>query len=153
MIDKKVIVLGDKDGIPGSIIENCVKTSGADVIFNSTICYACSITGTIDDETKQEIKYMIEKYGAENIIAILGCAEVETSALTARILSTGDSDGIQYLSGAKLGIAVYHMLEPEIKTECNSTVYNKQCSMMEMVLDSNEIIKEIKSLREQYNKF
>lgn len=37
--DKKVIIIGDRDGIPGPAIEQCVKTAGADVVFSSTECF------------------------------------------------------------------------------------------------------------------
>jgi glycine reductase len=36
---KKIIVLGDRDGIPGPAIEECVKTAGAEVIFAATECF------------------------------------------------------------------------------------------------------------------
>jgi len=37
---KKVIVIGDRDGIPGPAIEECLKTAeGADVIFSATECF------------------------------------------------------------------------------------------------------------------
>ena len=36
---KKVIVIGDRDGIPGPAIEECVKTAGAEVVFSSTECF------------------------------------------------------------------------------------------------------------------
>lgn len=37
--DKKVVVIGDRDGIPGPAIEECVKTAGAEVAFSSTECF------------------------------------------------------------------------------------------------------------------
>ena len=37
--DKKVIVIGDRDGIPGPAIDECVKTAGADVVYSSTECF------------------------------------------------------------------------------------------------------------------
>ncbi len=37
--DKKVIIIGDRDGIPGPAIEECVKTAGAEVIYSSTECF------------------------------------------------------------------------------------------------------------------
>ena len=37
--DKKAIVIGDRDGIPGPAIEECLKTAGADVVFSSTECF------------------------------------------------------------------------------------------------------------------
>ena len=37
--DKKVIIIGDRDGIPGLAIEECVKTAGAEVVYSSTECF------------------------------------------------------------------------------------------------------------------
>ena len=36
---KKAIINGDRDGIPGPAIEECVKTAGAEVIYSSTECF------------------------------------------------------------------------------------------------------------------
>lgn len=40
LANKKVLIIGDRDGIPGPAIEECVKTvDGAEVIFSSTECF------------------------------------------------------------------------------------------------------------------
>lgn len=36
---KKIIILGDRDGIPGQAIEECVKSAGAEVVFSTTECF------------------------------------------------------------------------------------------------------------------
>jgi len=36
---KKVIAIGDRDGIPGPAIEACAKSAGAAVVFASTECF------------------------------------------------------------------------------------------------------------------
>lgn len=37
---KKVIIIGDRDGVPGPAIEECAKTAGVDeVLFSSTECF------------------------------------------------------------------------------------------------------------------
>ena len=36
---KKVAILGDRDGIPGPAIAECVKAAGAEVIFEATECF------------------------------------------------------------------------------------------------------------------
>ncbi len=36
---KKVIVLGERDGIAGPAIAACVKNAGGDVVFTSTECF------------------------------------------------------------------------------------------------------------------
>ncbi len=37
--DKKVVIIADRDGIPGPAIAECVKTAGADVVYSSTECF------------------------------------------------------------------------------------------------------------------
>jgi len=37
--DKKICILGDRDGIPGPAIEECMKTVGGEIIFSSTECF------------------------------------------------------------------------------------------------------------------
>lgn len=37
--DKKVIIIGDRDGIPGPAISECAKSAGAEIVFSSTECF------------------------------------------------------------------------------------------------------------------
>lgn len=40
LANKKVLIIGDRDGIPGPAIEECVKTvEGTEIIFSSTECF------------------------------------------------------------------------------------------------------------------
>ena len=36
---KKVIIIGDRDGVPGPAIEACAKTADADVVYSATGCF------------------------------------------------------------------------------------------------------------------
>ena len=36
---KQVVVIGDRDGIPGPAIDMCVKAAGGEVVFSSTECF------------------------------------------------------------------------------------------------------------------
>lgn len=36
---KKVIVLGERDGVQGSALGECVKAAGADVVLNINQCF------------------------------------------------------------------------------------------------------------------
>ena len=36
---KKVIIIGDRDGVPGPAIAQCVETAGGEGIFSSTECF------------------------------------------------------------------------------------------------------------------
>lgn len=35
----KVIALGERDGVPGPAIADCVRTAGAEVVFTETECF------------------------------------------------------------------------------------------------------------------
>jgi hypothetical protein len=38
--NKKLIIIGDRDGIPGQAIEECVKSiDGVEVVFSATECF------------------------------------------------------------------------------------------------------------------
>ena len=37
--DKKVVIIGDRDGIPGPAIAACVESAGGEVVFSSTECF------------------------------------------------------------------------------------------------------------------
>jgi hypothetical protein len=57
------------------------------------------------------------------------------------------------LTGVQLGLSVYHICEPEIKEEVDESVYDEQVSMMEMVLDVDDIVSEMSSIREEFCKY
>jgi glycine/sarcosine/betaine reductase complex component A len=107
----------------------------------------------MDLEIQQRIKDLTEKHGAENIVVIIGGAEAEASGLSAETVAAGDPTYAGPLAGVALGLAVYHMVEPEIKDECDPAVYDEQCGMMEMVLDVDNIISEVSSIREKFSKY
>lgn len=107
----------------------------------------------MDLENQKRVKEFAEKYGAENLVVVLGAAEGEASGLAAETVTNGDPTYAGPLTGVQLGLSVYHVCEPEIKQEVNEDVYDEQVSMMEMVLDIDDIISEMSAIRTQYCKF
>ena len=105
----------------------------------------------MDLEIQQRVKDLTDKYGAENIVVVLGGAEAEASGLSAETVVLGDPTYAGPLAGVALNLNVYHVVEPEIKDECEEAVYDEQCGMMEMVLDVDSIIAEVKAVRDQRN--
>ncbi len=107
----------------------------------------------MDLENQQRIKDLAEEHGAENLVVILGGAEAEASGLACETVSNGDPTFAGPLAGVQLGLAAYHIMEPEIKNEVDEDVYEEQISMMEMVLEVDDIIEEVKEYREKFSKF
>ncbi len=105
----------------------------------------------MDLENQARIKELAEKHGADNLVVILGGAEAEASGLACETVTNGDPTFAGPLAGVQLGLACYHILEPQIKDEVDEDVYDEQVSMMEMVLDVDDIIEETKKYREMYS--
>lgn len=107
----------------------------------------------MDLENQKKVKDFAEQYGAENIVVVLGAAEGEAAGLAAETVTAGDPTYAGPLAGVQLGLSVFHVCENEIKDEVDSSVYDDQISMMEMVMDVDDIAKEMSSIREQYCKY
>lgn len=107
----------------------------------------------MDLENQRRVKEFAEKYGPENVVVLLGAAEGEASGLAAETVTAGDPTYAGPLTGVSLGLKVYHVCEPEVKAEFDEGIYEDQVSMMEMVLDIDEICGEMNSIREQYCKY
>ena len=107
----------------------------------------------MDLENQKRVKDFAEQYGPENIVVLLGASEAEASGLAAETVTAGDPTFAGPLTGVSLGLSVYHVCEPEIKELIAPAVYEEQISMMEMVLDVDEIVSEMSSIREQYCKY
>jgi len=107
----------------------------------------------MDLEIQQRVKDLAEKFGNENVVVVIGGAEAESSGLSAETVTAGDPTYAGPLAGVELGLAVYHILEPEIKSECDASVFDEQCGMMEMVLDVDAICEEVSRVRKEYSKY
>lgn len=107
----------------------------------------------MDLENQKRVKDFAEQYGPENIVVVLGAAEGEAAGLAAETVTAGDPTYAGPLAGVQLGLSVFHVCENEIKDEVDSSVYDDQISMMEMVMDVDVIAKEMSSIREQYCKY
>ena len=103
----------------------------------------------MDLENQKRVKEFAEEYGAENLVVVLGAAEGETAGLAAETVTLGDPTFAGPLTGVQLGLTVYHVCEPEMKEEFDEAVYDEQVSMMEMVLDVDDIVSEMTAIREQ----
>ena len=107
----------------------------------------------MDLENQKRVKEFAEEYGPENIVVVLGAAEGEAAGLAAETVTAGDPTFAGPLTGVQLGLQVYHVCEPEMKEELDEAVYDEQISMMEMVLDVDDIISEMTAIRDEYCKF
>jgi betaine reductase len=106
----------------------------------------------MDLQNQQRIKDAAEKFGAENVVVILGSSDAEGAEIYAETVSNGDPTFAGPLAGAPLGLPGYHVLEQDIREECDPAEWEAQISMMEMVLDPDALAAAVKGIREQFSK-
>ena len=102
---------------------------------------------------QKRVKELAQQYGPENVVVLLGAAEGEASGLAAETVTAGDPTYAGPLTGVQLGLTVYHVCEGEVKEEFDEAVYDEQVSMMEMVLDVEDISKEMSGIRKEFCKY
>jgi len=107
----------------------------------------------MDLENQKRVKEFAEEYGSENVVVVLGASEGEAAGLAAETVTAGDPTYAGPLAGVQMGLSVYHICEPEIKELVDADVYDQQVGMMEMVFDIEDIINEMRPIREQYSKY
>ena len=107
----------------------------------------------MDLENQKRVKDFADEYGAENLVVVLGAAEGEAAGLAAETVTAGDPTFAGPLTGVQLGLTVYHVCAPEMKAEFDEAVYDEQVSMMEMVLDVDDIVSEMSAIRDEYCKY
>ncbi len=101
----------------------------------------------MDLENQTRVLELVEKYGKETVVVVLGGAEAEASGLAAETVTSGDPTFAGPLTGVQLGLPVYHIFE--LKEIIPEDVWDEQVSMMEMVLEVDEIIKEVTTYRQR----
>lgn len=107
----------------------------------------------MDLENQRRVKEFAQQYGPENVVVLLGAAEGEASGLAAETVTNGDPTYAGPLTGVQLGLTVYHVCEPEVKQEFDPDIYDQQVSMMEMVLDVDDISSEMSTIRNEFCKY
>lgn len=101
----------------------------------------------MDLENQKRVKEFAEQYGPENVVVLVGAADAEGAGLACETVESGDPTFAGPLTGVSLGLACYHVCEEEVKQEFDEAVYEEQVSMMEMVLDVDDIAQEMQGIR------
>ena len=80
-------------------------------------------------------------------MVLLGTPNAESSRLYGLTVTEGDPAWAGVLAGVRLDLPVYHIAEPEIKSQVNPKVYQDQVGLAEMVLDTEEIVQALQQIR------
>lgn len=82
-------------------------------------------------------------------MVILGTPTVDSTKLYAQTVTEGDPTWAGALAGKALGLPVFHIIEPEIKAQIDSSVYESEIGVTEMALvEAEEIVAAVREVRE-----
>ena len=93
----------------------------------------------MDPENQDRIKALAEEHGLENVVVVLGAADLESLEVTAETVTMGDPAYVGPLAGVQLGLPVVHILEEDLKEQVDADVYDEQVGLLEMTLDVEQI--------------
>ena len=90
---------------------------------------------------------MAERFDKHELVVLLGTPNAESSRLYALTVKEGDPSWAGALAGAQLGLAVYHITEPEVAAAVPAEIYAEQVALMAMVLDVDDIASAVRDVR------
>jgi betaine reductase len=99
----------------------------------------------MDPENQDRIRILAEEHGQENLVVVLGAADLESLEVTAETVTVGDPAYVGPLAGVQLGLPVVHILEEDVKEQVDPAVYDEQVGLLEMTLDVDQVRAAVKS--------
>jgi glycine reductase len=88
-----------------------------------------------------------ERFQKDELVVLLGTPNAESSRLYALTVKEGDPSWAGALAGTQLGLAVYHITEPEVKAAIPPETYDEHVALMAMVLDVDDIVTAVRDVR------
>ena len=99
----------------------------------------------MDPENQDRIMSLVDEYGSDNIVVVLGAADLEALEVAAETVTMGDPAYVGPLAGVQLGLRVVHILEEEIKEQIDPAVYDEQVGLLEMTIDVDTVRRAARS--------
>ena len=99
----------------------------------------------MDPENQDQIKALVERFGADDLVVVLGAADPEALEVAAETVTAGDPSYVGPLAGVSLGLPVMHIFE--VKEQIDPSVYEEQVGLLELALDTDAVREAMKRAR------
>jgi glycine reductase len=146
---KKIIAIGERDGVPGPIIAECLSGAGLEVIFQVTECFVWTAAGAMNFENQGVIKRLADQYGPENLAVVLGNGEASGVEVFAETVTQGDPSYAGPLAGVALKIPVYHVLEEEVMAVVPEKLREEKLQLSSLVIDVGPMQQVLQAARQR----
>ena len=101
----------------------------------------------MDPENQDQIKALVDRFGADDLVVVLGAADPEALEVATETVTAGDPSYIGPLAGVPLGLPVLHIFEDEVKSQVDPSVYEEQVGLLELALDTDAVREAMKRAR------
>jgi glycine reductase len=102
----------------------------------------------MDLEEQGRIQHLVQDGEVERMVVLLGTPNASSTLMIALTLTRGDPSYAGPLAGVPLGLAVYHILEDDVKGAIPADVYEKEIGPMEFILDKPGIESALAQVRQ-----
>jgi len=101
---KKLILLGERDGVASPAWRPVLLVAELKWFFQPLHALSETAAGAMDLQNQQRILDAAQKYGAENVVVLLGSADADGAGLYAETVTAGDPTYAGPLAGVPLGL-------------------------------------------------
>ena len=101
----------------------------------------------MDLEVQGRIKELAEVYGSDELVVLLGAPNVDAARVQFETVTRGDPTFAGPLAGVELGLAAYHVFEPEVKSLIDADRYGELIETLELGLESESIVEALQQAR------
>jgi len=93
----------------------------------------------MDPENQGRIKSTVERYGTDDLVVVLGAADLEGLEMVAETVTEGDPSYVGPLAGVQLGLPVVHIFEDDLRTQIDPAIYDERIGFVELAVDSDAV--------------
>jgi len=101
----------------------------------------------MDLESQEKILRLSQAHDPKDLVVLIGAPDPEAAEITAETVVSGDPAFAGALAGTQLGLAVYHVLDDDVKAEVPDEVWDDQIGVMADVLDAEALVAAVVSMR------
>ncbi len=101
----------------------------------------------MDLHTQEAILKMVDRHGKDELLVVLGAPDPESAEIAAETVVLGDPSYAGPLAGTQLGLAVYHLLEDDVRADVPDDIWEDQIGVMSDVLDAEGITTAVAGMR------
>ena len=142
---KKIIVIGDTNGITSDKISESLAAN-AEVVYEANATYSSPESTMIPNDIQDNIKNLIEEYGAGKLVVILGSPNYAAASAYADQIANGTTSGP--LQNVRTGLNIFHAGEDEIKNEFEDGFYTNNVTPILSNLNMSTLTTELQALRD-----